>query len=193
MLGARLRVEGLGRVDFSTPHLFAANHASFLDIPVLVGALPVDLRFLAKAELRSVPFLSRYIAAMGMVFIDRHDPDAARQSVEQVASVLEAGASLAAFPEGSRSRSGELQPVKTGAFIAAIKSEVPIVPVRILGSAAVLPPDSFSPRSGTVRVVVGDPIPSRGCGLEDRRRLAERVWRRVGELGGDPPERVGFH
>jgi len=183
VLGVRLEVTGAGRSDFPRPCLFVVNHESFVDIPVLFRALPVPLRFLAKVELRQVPFVAHFITAMGMVFVDRRDSDAARESIEEVAEVLRSGACLVAFPEGTRSRSGEIRPFKTGAFVAAIKAGVPVVPIKIEGSAAVLPPDGFSPRPGRVRLIVGAAISSSGLSLEDRRSLADKAQLRLADLG----------
>lgn len=174
-LGVRLEVSGADHCEFPQPCLFIANHESLLDIPVLFRALPVPLRFLAKAELRRVPLVGLFISTMGMVFVDRGDADAARESIEQVARVLHSGACVVAFPEGTRSRSGEIGSFKTGAFVAAIKASVPVVPIKIQGSAAILSPDTFAPRAGRVRVVVGTPISSSGMGLEDRGELATRA------------------
>jgi 1-acyl-sn-glycerol-3-phosphate acyltransferase len=117
-----------------------------------------------------------------MVFVDRGDSDAARKSIEQVAEVLRSGACLVAFPEGTRSRSGEIGAFKTGAFVAAIKAGVPVVPVKIEGSAAVLPPDGFSPRPGRVGLIVGPAINSSGLTLEDRRALADKTQIRLAAL-----------
>ena len=121
-VGARLEVEISPLNDFSKPALFVANHRSFYDIPALVGGVPTNLRFLAKKEVRKIPFLGLYAAAMGMVFIDRSDSEASRTSVDLMSELLEDGASMASYPEGTRSRSGELLPFKTGSFVAAIKA-----------------------------------------------------------------------
>ncbi len=177
LLGARLEVEGTGQVDFTHPHLFVANHASQLDIPVAFCALPVPLRFLAKRELERIPFVGHYMRAMGMVFIDRQDREAARHSIEQLARLLGSGRSLMAFPEGTRSATGEVRPFKTGAFVAAIKAGVAVVPVAITGTERVLPARALIVRPGTVKVRVGRPFPTAGLTVEDRRELADRVRR----------------
>lgn len=130
-VGARLEVDISPRDDFSQPALFVANHRSFYDIPALVGSVPTNLHFLAKKEVRKIPFLGLYAAAMGMVFIDRSDSEASRTSVDLMSDLLEDGASMASYPEGTRSRTGELLPFKTGSFVAAIKAGVPVVPVSI--------------------------------------------------------------
>lgn len=178
-VGARLEVKISPLNDFSKPALFVANHRSFYDIPALVGGVPTNLRFLAKKEVRKIPFLGLYAAAMGMVFIDRSDSEASRTSVELMSELLEDGASMASYPEGTRSRSGQLLPFKTGSFVAAIKAGVPVVPVSISGSERVLPADGFSPRPGLIRVSIGEPIPTAQLTLEDRRELADEARRQV--------------
>jgi len=188
MLGARLEVWGLESLDLSRSYLFVGNHASQLDIPVLFAALPVPLRFLAKEELRRVPIVGVFITAMGMVFIDRDRADAARSSIDQLAELLASELNLMAFPEGTRSRDGEIQPFKTGAFVAAIKSGVPVVPVRIDGAAAILPAGTLAIQPGPVRVFVGKPIPSTGLTLSDRRQFAARVHSSLVGLGSKRAE-----
>jgi 1-acyl-sn-glycerol-3-phosphate acyltransferase len=178
-VGARLAVEASPLTDFSQPALFVANHRSFYDIPALVGAIPANLRFLAKREVRKIPFLGLYAAAMGMVFIDRADSESSRTGVDLMSDLLRDGASMASFPEGTRSRSGKLLPFKTGSFVAAIKSGVPVVPVAISGSEKVLPSDGFAPRPGLIRVSIGEPIPTASLTLEDRRQLADEASHRV--------------
>ncbi|MER3547107.1 MAG: 1-acyl-sn-glycerol-3-phosphate acyltransferase, partial [Rhodanobacteraceae bacterium] len=118
---ARLRVEGLERVDFSRPHVFVANHQSIIDICALFRALPVPLRFVLKQELRGVPFIGWYAAAMGMVFIARNRARESARRLDDAAALLRGVANLCAFPEGTRSRDGSLRPFKDGAFQAAIE------------------------------------------------------------------------
>jgi 1-acyl-sn-glycerol-3-phosphate acyltransferase len=182
LLGAKLEVEGLDRFDFSQAHLVAANHESLIDIPTLFASLPTGLRYLAKKEVKKIPFLGWYATAMGMVYIDRHDRDRAAASIEQAAGLLDEAESLVSFPEGTRSRSGEVEPFKTGVFVAAIKAGVPVVPVAICGAAQVLPPDGLRFRPGKIRVAIGRPIPTASLGVEDRRQLADTVRERIVEL-----------
>lgn len=182
LLGGKLEVDGLDRFDFSQAHLVAANHESLIDIPSLFAALPTGLRFLAKKELKQIPFVGWYATVIGMVYIDRHDPDRAAQSIDRVAGLLDEAESLVSFPEGTRSRSGQVQPFKTGVFVAAIKAGVPVVPVAISGAAQVLPPDGLEFRPGKIRVVIGKPVPTASLDLEDRRQLADEVRERIVEL-----------
>jgi 1-acyl-sn-glycerol-3-phosphate acyltransferase len=179
---ARLRVEGLDQVDWSRPHVFVANHQSIIDVCALFRALPVPLRFVLKQELAAVPFIGWYARAMGMVFIERGRAHSAARSLQAAAQLLEHGASLCAFPEGTRSGNGELRPFKGGAFHAAIIAQVPVVPIAIIGSGAVLPPSGFRVRPGTIRVRVGAPIPALGMQAHDRQQLAQRAHDAVAEL-----------
>jgi 1-acyl-sn-glycerol-3-phosphate acyltransferase len=183
MMGARLEVRGVDELDFERSYLFVANHTSQLDIPVLFAALPIPLRFLAKEELRKVPLVGRFISAMGMVYVARGQSEASRQSIDRLASSLAEGMCLMAFPEGTRSHDGALGEFKTGAFVAAIKSGVPVVPIYISGAAQILPAGTLVTHSGRVTVVAGEPIPTQPFTLDDRRRLADLVRSKMVELG----------
>lgn len=189
VLRVRSRVEGLERVDLSRPSLFISTHASNLDAALLFAALPIPLRFLAKAELESVPFIGWFIRAMGMVFIDRRDPERARRSIERLSEVMAAGHSVVAFPEGTRSRTGEVGPFKTGAFAGAILAKVPVVPVRILGSHAVLPAGGFKPQPGDVSICFGRPIATTGLTVDDRHSLARDAREVILQLRGESGSR----
>jgi 1-acyl-sn-glycerol-3-phosphate acyltransferase len=182
ILGARLVVDGLDRFDFSQAHLVAANHESLVDVPALFAALPTGLRFLAKKEVKKIPFLGWYATTMGMVYIDRRDSEAAAESIDRAAELLDGSESLVSFPEGTRSRTGDIQPFKTGVFVAAIKAGVPVIPVAISGAAQILPPDGLRIRPGKVRVTIGNPVPTASLSLEDRGELAHEVRKQIVEL-----------
>lgn len=173
--GATLRVEGLERVDFSRPHVFVANHQSIIDICALFHALPVPVRFVIKQELARVPFIGWYARAMGMVFIERGHAREAAQRLHAVVSLVRAGESLCAFPEGTRSRDGSVRPFKGGAFQVALQAGVPVVPIAIDGSGAVLPASGFRVRPGTITLRIGEPISTAGLHAGDRQALAQRA------------------
>jgi len=178
----RVEVHGRERLDFGQPHFFASNHLSLIDIPSLFTALPVPLLFVGKRELARVPFLGWYMAATGMVFVDRGRGIGAARSVAGAAERLRAGWSVLSFPEGTRARDGRTQPFKSAGFQAAIDSGVPVVPVAIEGSGRVLPPDGFRPRPGIIRVILGPPIPTAGLARDARADLARRTELSVREL-----------
>ncbi len=182
LAGARLEVEGSEKVDPAQPTFLVANHQSMMDIPAAFAALPCDLHFVVKEELRTVPFLGWYIGAMGMVFIDRSARIGSLASLGAAADLIRSGRSVISFPEGTRSRSGEIQPFKTGAFVLAIEARVPVTPVAIHGAAGVLPADGFRLRPDTIRVLVGEPIPTADLTTRDRGQLAVEALKRVEKL-----------
>jgi 1-acyl-sn-glycerol-3-phosphate acyltransferase len=153
--GTRVTVEGLDRLDPRASYVFTGNHISNIDIPVMVGCLPVSVRFLAKKELFAVPVLGGAMKAIHIVKTDRKaGPMAHREINEQVGRVITAGLSLVIYPEGTRSRDAELMPFKKGAFRIAIDNGMPIVPVTITGSERVWKPGSKLIRGGPVRLVI---------------------------------------
>ncbi len=180
--GARLDVEWEAPLPPTTAVLFASNHQSMIDIPTLFAALRVPLRFVVKRELGSVPFLGWYVSAMGMVSIDRGVAGRAVRSLRRVTDILRSGQSVACFPEGTRSRDGSIGPFKSGSFAMAIDAGVPVVPVALSGTGAVLPRSGFRVRPGTIRVRVGRPIPTAGLTAAQRAELAGRVRAEVVRL-----------
>lgn len=187
---SRLEVVGRERVDFQRACFFVANHQSWLDIPVLFAAVPAPLHFLAKQELARVPFLGWYIAAMGMVFVDRTDRRKAVASVGRAGELLAAGGSLVSFPEGSRAAPDQFGRFKSGGFAAVLDAgvrDVDVVPVAIVGAGRILPRDGFKVRPGKVEVRFGEPIPVTGLAHQDRAQLARRAEAAVATLLGIPP------
>ena len=178
----RLQVEGRERVDPSRAYFVVANHQSWVDIPALFAALPVPLLFLAKRELAHIPFLGSYIEAMGMVYVDRAARKESTRTVDQAARRLREGLSILSFPEGTRSPDGRVRPFKTASFAAALDAGVPVVPVALEGPARILPRDGFRARPGTIRVAIGEPIPTASLSREDRAALARRTQEEVEAL-----------
>jgi 1-acyl-sn-glycerol-3-phosphate acyltransferase len=182
--GARVKVEIAPEVDLGNACLFAANHQSYIDIPTLYASIPVALRFVVKRELKVVPFLGWYVAAMDMVFIDRGSSHRAIASLRVAAEKLRSGHSVVCFPEGTRSRTGELRAFHNGPFAMAIEAGVPVVPVAIHGTGAVMPPDGFAFRPGLIRVQLGAPIATQGLAAGQRAELARRVQVEVERMLG---------
>lgn len=180
--GAELRIEGLERVDWSRPLILACNHQSMIDVCALFRAVPVPLRFVLKRELAAVPVVGLYARTMGMVFLDRGNARKARDELLSATDALRTGAAFCAFPEGTRSRDGSVGAFKGGPFQWAIAAGVPVVPVAIDGSGAVLPAHGFRVRPGTIRVGFGTPLPTEGLPPEERRALAMRAQAAVTAL-----------
>lgn len=165
--GVRLRVTGREHVPSSERSLvLVANHQSYLDALALIEAVPRPLRFVAKRELNSNRLVGRFLERMGTLFVERFDLQQSRREGERLQAALRDGASLAFFPEGTfRERSG-LLPFRMGAFVAAAEAGVPILPVTIRGTRAVMPGDSFRPRPGAIEVVIEAPMLPQGTDWE---------------------------
>ncbi|MBI2678125.1 MAG: 1-acyl-sn-glycerol-3-phosphate acyltransferase [Candidatus Koribacter versatilis] len=171
----RVAVAGRERVDIAKPHLYAFNHASAMDIPVLYVHLPFQFRIIAKHELFKYPFLGWHLRRSGQIPIDRDNAHASFRSLRNAVAGLKAGMPLVVFPEGGRTATGELQPFLPGAFYVAIKAQVEVVPCAIVGTYDVLPINTFHIHPGPVEVVFGEPIATTGLTLHDMDRLSERV------------------
>jgi 1-acyl-sn-glycerol-3-phosphate acyltransferase len=173
--GIRVTIEGREKVTAGKTYLFLSNHQGNFDGPVLTHAIPRNWKALIKKEMMQLPFLSLVLKQAQFVPIERLNPKQARMGIEHGARLLAEGNSFLAFPEGTRSRDGRLGEFKKGAFIMAIKAQVPIMPITITGSAAIQPPGSYAIRSGRIHVIFHDPIPTVGMDLEGRNRLIERT------------------
>jgi 1-acyl-sn-glycerol-3-phosphate acyltransferase len=174
--GAKVEVEGLEHLDASRPALYASNHQSTIDIPVLFVALPVDLRFIAKEQLRWVPLIGWYIQMAGHILIDRSNRGRAIASLDRAAEeIARRRISLIVFPEGTRSEDGRILPFKRGSFGLALKARIPVVPVTVEGSARVMPRRSWQVRPGRIRVRIGAPVDVSTFDVNDRSGLAQVV------------------
>lgn len=165
-----------------TSCVFMANHGSYLDVPALLAVLPGQVRFAAKRTLFFIPVFGWSLWAGGFIPIDRKNRARAKDAFEIAARRIRGGASVLFFPEGTRSHDGRMGDFERGGFLLALKSGVPIVPVRIDGSYRALPRNRFTVRPGTIHVQLGAPIPTEGLGVRDRAELMIRVRERIAEL-----------
>lgn len=157
------------------PAVYAANHASALDILIVFGHLPVDFRIIYKKSLSLVPLVGWAIRLGGHIPIDRGNPFRARRSLDAAARRIRGGTSVVVFPEGTRSPDGAVRRFKRGSFGLAIEAGVPVVPVSLIGVKAVVPRGLTSLRPGAVRVVVHPPVPVAGRPADDAEAVAEEV------------------
>ena len=125
--GIRVAVSGLERIDPARPYIFMSNHQSNFDIPVLLAHLPLQFRWLAKAELFKIPVFGRAMRGAGYISIDRADREAAFKSLGEAAETIRKGVAIMIFPEGTRSLDGTLKPFKKGGFVLAVDAGVPIL------------------------------------------------------------------
>ncbi|MGH9397189.1 MAG: lysophospholipid acyltransferase family protein [Terriglobia bacterium] len=175
-----LKIEGLENVPKNTTAIFCSNHPSAMDIPILFVCLPVEFRFVAKRSLFDVPFLGWHLWRSGHIAVERDRPRQAVKSLDQAAERIRAGCPVVLFAEGHRNRQdGSMGPFKRGSFYLAVKSGVPVVPVTISGSRAVLKPDSLHVRPGTVEIVFHPAIPTLGLTLDDVDSLSSQVREQI--------------
>ncbi|MBI3130221.1 MAG: 1-acyl-sn-glycerol-3-phosphate acyltransferase [Acidobacteria bacterium] len=144
------------------PVIFIANHASHFDPPLLISTLPSHPVFIAKRELGRVPFLGWVIWLAGFIFIDRGDRTQAVASLGAATKRIHDGQSVVVFPEGTRSRDGQLLPFKAGSFRIALEAGVPLVPIAIHGGSEILPKGDWRVAGGPYRMLVGSPLASEG-------------------------------
>jgi len=178
----RVRVEGLDHVSPAQTAIYAANHLSALDIPVLYACLPVQFRIMAKKELFRYPFLGWHLKRSGQIPIDAGDARASLRSLTHASESLRHGTPLVVFPEGGRSATGHLQEFMGGASYVAIKAQTPIVPIAIVGTNGVLPMNSFHLLPGVVELIIGEPIPTTGLRVRDMDRLTMQVRQAIAEM-----------
>jgi 1-acyl-sn-glycerol-3-phosphate acyltransferase len=173
MLGVEVEMHGLEHVETAGPVIYAPNHQSHLDILTLLGHLPGATRFAAKRELWRHPIVGGVLDTLGMIPIDR---DAGERSIEVLNAAAKESSSIVIFPEGTRSRDGSLRDFKKGAFVLAIATGLPIVPVCCVGTRRLMPRGSqLTVVPGTVEIFVEPPIPTTDLTYEDRDALSERV------------------
>lgn len=182
LAGIRLRVIGAERLQASA--VYACNHASNIEPPAIFRALePLSprLRVIYKAELRKLPILVWAFDAAGFVPLQRGNPEQSRPAIERAAQAIRDGNSFVIFPEGTRSRTGELLPFKKGGFLLAIKAQCPIVPVAVSGGRNAMRRGSPLIWPTTITVDIGEPVPTAGLAMDGRDALVERVRRSIGD------------
>ena len=177
-----VKVSGLAKIDTTQVHVYAANHASALDIPVLYVNLPFQFRIAFKKELLSYPLVGWHLKRSGQICIDQQNPSRSISSILAALKGLKAGLPLVIFPEGGRTPDGEIKPFLPGAFFLAIKAQVDIVPVALLGTYELLPMDTFHIKCRPLEMRVGEPIPTAGLTLRDMEALSAQVQRALEDL-----------
>ena len=170
-------VTGMSNIDRAASYIFMPNHQSNFDIPVLLGHLTVQFRWLAKVELFKIPIFGRAMRKAGYISIDRYNRESAINSLNEAANKIKNGVSVLIFPEGTRSRDGKIRPFKKGGFVLAIDSGVPIVPVVITGTRSIMTKGKFRINSGHVNMVIHKPIETSAYTRETKEVLMESVRR----------------
>jgi len=182
-----LRIVGLEKIDPTKTHVYAVNHGSALDIPVLYANLPFQFRIVFKKELLSYPIIGGHLKRSGQVCVDQQHPARSVASIRSALKTLKGGMPLVIFPEGGRTSDGNIQPFLPGAFFLAIKAQVDVVPIALVGTYELLPMDTYHIKPCPLEMRVGEPIATEGLTLRDMEKLSERVRQELVELYGHPP------
>jgi len=175
--GVRVTVDGLDRITPGTTYVLVSNHQSIYDTPVVFASLPYQLRIIAKESLAYFPVLGWHLRRGGHLFVDRKHPDRAG-ILKRWRALVSEGLSLIIYAEGTRSADGRVARFKAGSFLLAIEAQLPIVPVAVIGTRAVMPKGRLRTEPADVQLVVHDPIQPPAIEaptIQDAKALADRV------------------
>lgn len=176
---SRVTVASLENVP-TGPAVYAANHQSAFDVPLLYVHLPFQFRIMAKVELFKYPFMGWHLSRSGQIPIDEKELNLA--GLKKGVKTLRANMPLVVFPEGGRTPDGEIKRFMSGAFYLAIKAGVPVVPVAIVGTYEVLPMNTFVIHPGKMQLVIGKPVPTDGYTTRDTEAISEKVKAAIEEM-----------
>jgi 1-acyl-sn-glycerol-3-phosphate acyltransferase len=177
-----VKVTGLDKIDTSKPHVYAVNHASALDIPVLYVNLPFQFRIVFKKELLSYPIVGWQLKRSGQVCIDQQKPTNSIAAIRSAVKSLKGALPLVIYPEGGRTPDGEIKPFLPGAFFLAIKAQVDIVPVALVGTYELLPMNTYHIKCRPLEMRVGKPISTAGLTMRDLEAVSEKVHKAIEDL-----------
>ncbi len=175
LAGLKLTITGTEHLPSHGPVIYASNHQSNFDIPIMYAGLPIQFRWLAKQELFDIPFFGSAMKHSGYIPIDRSNRRKSMESFEQAARKIKNGTSVIIFPEGTRTADGNVQPFKKGALLLAAKARVPVVPITIKGSFQVQSKDSLKIHSGPLELVISPPLDTTGMKSKDIEVLTEKI------------------
>lgn len=171
--GVRVRVTGLEHLEPGRSYVFASNHQSIYDIPIVFAWIPVQLRIVAKASLGRIPFMGWHLHRAGHLLVDRRNPGP--DIVRKMARLVREGSSLIVFPEGTRSVDGAVGRFKKGSFAVAVDAQLPVVPVSVAGSRHVMQKGRLMVCPGDVLLTVHAPLPTSGLARDEVAPFADRV------------------
>jgi 1-acyl-sn-glycerol-3-phosphate acyltransferase len=175
MTGTQVTITGLENIDPRQSYILTSNHQSVFDIFAFLGYLPIQFRWIAKAELFHLPFLGWAMTRIGYIPIERESPKKAYRSMLRAAEKVKTGTSILIFPEGTRSPNGKLQPFKKGVFLIALKSQAPILPIAIRGTSRIMVKGDWRAYPGNVEIIVDRPLETAGLASEKEDTLSQKV------------------
>ncbi len=180
ILGVRVEVTGLDKIEKHKTYVFMPNHESFVDGPMMFVIIPQFMRVILKKEIFRVPILAQGMKVAEFIPVDRKGRSGGKEAIERAVRLIQTKKhSFLIFPEGTRSLDGKLQRFRRGGCYLAIKSQVPIVPVSINGSFELMPKGSFFTKKGTIRVQLHEPVPMEGYSEKTLDVLKDRVYNMV--------------
>jgi 1-acyl-sn-glycerol-3-phosphate acyltransferase len=174
-----VKIIGVDKLHRHETAVYASNHLSYMDTPVLFARLPFQFRILAKQSLWKVPFIGWYLHHSGQVSVDTMSPRSLIASLNRGVATLKSGLPLVLFPEGGRAATGELQNMMSGCAYMAIKAGVPLVPLTLVGTYELLPIHVYALNPRPLLIVVGDPIPTTGLTTRDADALTRRLYEAI--------------
>jgi 1-acyl-sn-glycerol-3-phosphate acyltransferase len=183
--GIRVALEGAERLA-GTNTVIMPNHVSHLDAAILFALVDVEPKAVIKKELYAFPFVHYCMRYAGFIEVDRKDAIQAKAAISRAVASLKSGSTFIIFPEGTRSRTGELGPFKKGAFVVAIEAGSRVVPLAVSGARELLPPGRFRIERGTVRLRVLDAVDASQYSYADRERLIAEVRGRIANALASP-------
>jgi 1-acyl-sn-glycerol-3-phosphate acyltransferase len=168
--GTRIIMYGKEKINNKQAYIIMANHQSLFDVWVLIGKLPLQIRWLVKKDIRSIPVFGYALERMGHIYIDRSDKSSRVHGLQEAAEKTKNKTSVIIFPEGTRSEDGKLLSFRNGGAMLALNACIPILPITINGSRFVLPKGTLDLMPGTIQIVVGDviePLQFEGKGMDE--------------------------
>ena len=174
-----VKIIGSEKLHLHETAVYASNHTSYMDTPVLFARLPFQFRILAKQSLWKIPFIGWYLNHSGQVPVDTNSPRTLIASLNRGVATLKQGLPLVLFPEGGRTPNGHLQSMMSGCAYMAIKAQVPLIPLTLVGTYELLPIHVYAVYPRPLKIIVGDPIPTTGLTTRDADALTQRLYQSI--------------
>lgn len=180
------KVVGAEKLEKGKSYIFVANHSSSFDVFLILGWIGHNIRWVMKKELTKIPVFGWAARVSGQIAVDRSDSQAAIDSINAARSQLTKGVSVIFFPEGTRSRTGRLQPFKKGAYHFAFDMDFDVVPVAIKGAYKVKTPGKFFGSPGKIELIIHEPVKIAQHSREEMRLLIDETRNKIAESLGEP-------
>jgi 1-acyl-sn-glycerol-3-phosphate acyltransferase len=185
-----VKIVGAEKLHIHETAVYASNHLSYMDTPVLFARLPFQFRILAKQSLWKIPFIGWYLNHSGQVPVDTKSPRSLIASLNLGVATLKQGLPLVLFPEGGRAANGHLQAMMSGCAYMAIKAQVPLIPLTLIGTYELLPIHVYAAHPRPLLIIVGDPIPTAGLSTRDADTLTQRLYSSISATYSQYAEQV---